>query len=39
VEKAGEEEGNYMYEKTDWRGVAQFDLDDSEGAPLYDDQR
>ena len=25
------------YEKTDWRGVAQLDLDDSDGEPLYDD--
>ena len=27
------------YEKTDWRGVAQFDLDDSDGEPLYEDPR
>ena len=35
VERAGKEEEDY--EKTDWRGVAQFDLDDSDGEPLYED--
>jgi hypothetical protein len=37
VERAGEEDEDY--EKTDWRGVAQFDLDDSDGEPLYEDPR
>ena len=27
------------YEKMDWRGVAQFDLDDSVEEPLYEDPR
>jgi hypothetical protein len=26
-------------EKTDWRGVAQLDLEDSDGEPLYEDPR
>ena len=37
VERAGEEDEDY--EKTDWRGVGQFDLDDSDGEPLYEDPR
>ena len=37
VERAGEEEEDD--EKTEWRGVAQFDLDDSDGEPLYEDPR
>jgi hypothetical protein len=37
VQRAGEEEEDY--EKLDWRGVAQFDLDDSDGEPLYEDPR
>ena len=36
-EEAGEEKEDD--EKTDWRGVAQFDLDDSDGEPLYEDPR
>jgi hypothetical protein len=35
VEEAGEEDENY--EKTDWCEVAQLDLDDSDGEPLYED--
>ena len=34
---AGEEEEEA--EKTDWRGVAQFDLGDSDEEPLYEDPR
>ena len=37
VEGVGEEEEED--EKTDWRGVAQLDLDDSDGEPLYEDPR
>jgi hypothetical protein len=37
VEGACEEEEDD--EKTDWRGVAQLDLDDSDGEPLYEDPR
>jgi hypothetical protein len=37
VERAGEEDEDY--EKTDWRGVAQYDLDDSDEEPLYEDPR
>ena len=37
VEGAGEEEEED--EKTDWRGVAQLDLEDSDGEPLYEDPR
>ena len=37
MERAGEELDDV--EKTDWRGVAQFDLDDSDGEPLYEDPR
>jgi hypothetical protein len=37
VERAGEEEDDV--EKTDWRGVAQDDLDDSGGEPLFEDPR
>jgi hypothetical protein len=37
VEGASEEEDDD--EKTDWRGVAKLDLDDSDGEPLYEDPR
>ena len=37
VERAGEEEEDY--EKTVWREVPRFDLDDSDGEPLYEDPR
>ena len=37
VERAGEELDDV--EKTDWRGVAQDDLDDSDGEPLFEDPR
>ena len=37
VERAGEEEDDD--ERTDWRGVAQDDLDDSDGEPCFEDPR
>ena len=37
VERAGEEEDDD--EKTDWREVAQDDLDDSDGEPCFKDPR
>ena len=36
---AGEGDTEEEDEKTDWRGVAQLDLEDSDGEPLYEDPR